>query len=111
MPVTSTINEQIDGAFVLNVEFRFDDLRAYRQKVFDFVDANGSSRILLGQQDGTDNLEFVIVQGGQIYRIVAESALTQGALQSFQVGIDLDGVMRIVAGDTIIAEGRGGRPA
>ena len=107
MVITNTVNEQIDGAFVLNVEFRFDDLRAYRQKVFDFADANGSSRILLGQQDGTDNLEFVIVQGGQIYRIVAESALTQGALQSFQVGIDLDGVMRIVAGDTIIAEGRG----
>ncbi len=100
-------NEQIDGAFALEVDARFDDLGGSRQKVFDYSDAAGSSRIILGQRENTDDLEFGIVQGGQVYLIYVEDILKEGVMQTFRVGIDPDGIMRVVIGDEVVAEGQG----
>jgi hypothetical protein len=108
MATTNNIeNEQIDGAFALSVDVRFDDLSATRQKVFDYSDAAGSSRIILGQRENSNDLEFGIVQDGKVYLIYVEDILKEGVMQTFRVGIDPDGVMRVVIGDEVVAEGQG----
>ena len=93
---SSIDNEQINGAFALAVDVRFDDLSAGTgQKVFDFNNGDGVDNIWLGQVDGTNDMEFVIVKDGIEYRIVAENAIVEGEYATWRVGVDPDGVMRI----------------
>ncbi|GJD56374.1 VCBS domain-containing protein [Methylobacterium dankookense] len=102
-------HEQIDGAFALAA--RFDDLNGGKnQKIFDL--GNGKAdNIWLGQVGESHDMEFVIRQGGQTYRVVAKDAIVEGETATWRVGVDPDGTMRIIKNSAVLASGQGVVPA
>ncbi len=103
--------EQIDGAFALAVTVRFDDVNGgHDQKVFDLGNGTADS-ISFGQVGGGTDVEFVITQGGQTYRVVAQNAIVQGETATWRVGVDPTGTMRITKNDDVVATGQGVVPA
>ncbi|CZT36845.1 VCBS domain-containing protein [Rhizobium sp. 9140] len=105
-------NEQIDGAFALAVSARFDDLAGGKnQKIFDLGNGPDAQNIWLGQVRDTSDIEFVIKQGGETYRVVATNAIVEGETATWRVGVDPNGVMRIIKNSDVLKEGQGVVPA
>ncbi|WP_417210020.1 PIG-L family deacetylase [Antarctobacter sp.] len=67
----------------------------------------GAARLTLGQLGASHDLYFELVQGGSVYRLVADEALVSGETASFAAVIDENGVMALFKDDTLLAE----RPA
>ncbi len=102
---SSIDNEQINGAFALAVDVRFDDLSAGpNQKVFDLNNGDGVDNIWFGQVGASNDVEFVIVNGGVEYRVVAENAIVEGEYATFRVGVDPTGTMRIAKNTDLLIE-------
>ncbi|MEM7067909.1 MAG: galactose oxidase early set domain-containing protein [Pseudomonadota bacterium] len=101
--------EQIDGAFALAVTVRFDDLNASTesQTVFDLGNGVNGDNIRLSQIGNSNDMEFVIVQDGATHRIVAENVIVEGEKAIWRVGVDADGIMRLVKNNELLAEGQG----
>ena len=95
--VLSTIDsEAITGAFALAVDVKFSDLGAGpSQDVFEFSNAEGTSRIWFSQVGNSNSIEFGIEQDGVIYTVVANDVITEGEYATWRVGVDPDGTMRI----------------
>ena len=75
----------INGAFTANVHARFDDLDAGGwQRVFDLGNGPNADNIILGQVGTSSDMEFAIVNGGNVGKIVAKNAIVEGE------GSDLD---------------------
>ncbi len=110
--VASTIdNEPITGAFALAVDVSFDDLSAGEsQDVFEFSNAEGSSRIWFGQVGDTNSVEFGIEKDGVVYTVVAENAIVEDEFATWRVGVDPDGTMRIAKDYDLLVEGAGAVP-
>uniref|UniRef100_UPI0030DACE0C galactose oxidase-like domain-containing protein n=1 Tax=uncultured Hoeflea sp. TaxID=538666 RepID=UPI0030DACE0C len=105
---SSIDNEQIDGAFALAVDVRFDNLGSSSgQKVFELSSGDGADKIWFGQIGTGSDLEFVLVQDGVEYRTIAKGAIQEGELVTWRIGIDPDGVMRISNDTEVIAQGAG----
>ncbi len=111
--VLSTIdNEAITGAFALAVDVSFNDLSAGNsQDVFEFSNAEGTSRIWFGQLEGTNDVEFGIEQDGVIHTVVATNVITEGEYATWRVGVDPDGTMRIAKNYDLLVEGDGVVPS
>ena len=98
-------DEQIDGAFALAVTARFDDLNgADSQTIFELLDSSTGAYIKLAQIGETDDIEFVIYQNGETYRVVAEDVIVEGELATWRVGVDAEGVMRIMKDSEVLVE-------
>ncbi len=109
---SSIDREQINGAFALAVEVNFHDLSAGAgQKVLEFSGPEGASKIWFGQIGETNDVEFVIIQDGVEYRVVAEDAIVEGELATWRVGVDPEGVMRIAKGNDLLATAEGVVPS
>ncbi len=110
---TATIdNEQINGAFALAVDARFNSVSSGSgQKIFDLGDAGNQNNIWFGQVEGTNDIEFVVVKDGVEHSVVAENAIEDGEIATWRVGVDLEGVMRIAKNDDLLVEGQGVVPA
>ena len=106
---SSIDQEQINGAFALAVDVRFDDLSAGPdQKVFDLNNGDGVDNIWFGQVGTSNDIEFVIVKGGIEYRVVAENAIVEGEYATWRVGVDREGEMRIAKNtDLLVEEAKG----
>ncbi len=104
--------EQIDGAFELTVEARFDDLSAGRwQRVFDFGNGPSKDNIWLGQAYNSDDMRFEIYVEGVRYAITAQDAIEQGVRSEWKVSVDDTGYMRMWKDGVLVAEGQGAVPA
>ncbi|MCO6187920.1 galactose oxidase-like domain-containing protein [Rhizobium sp. L1K21] len=103
--------EQINGAFELTVDARFDDLGAgIWQRVFDFGNGPASDNIWLGQAGGSNDMRFEIFVGDTAYAITAQNAIEQGVRAEWKVSIDEDGMMRMWKNGALVAEGQGAVP-
>jgi len=111
--VLSTIdNEAITGAFALAVDVNFSDLGAGpSQDVFEFANAEGTSRIWFSQVGDSNSVEFGIEQDGVIHTVVANNAITEGEFATWRVGVDPDGTMRIAKNYDLLVEGEGVVPS
>ncbi len=106
--VTAIDNEQINGAFALAVDVRFDNLSGGSdQKIVDYSSADGSSKIWFGQLGNGTDLEFVVEQNGVQYRAIAHNAIVEGEISTWRIGVDPDGIMRISTDTEVIAQGVG----
>lgn len=108
---SSIDNEQIDGAFALAVDARFDDLNGGAgQKIFDFNNGDGVDSIWLGQVGTSNDIEFVIVVDGVEHQLIAENAIVEGEYATWRVGVDRDGTMRLAKNSDLLSEGPGAVP-
>ncbi|MFC6658703.1 LamG-like jellyroll fold domain-containing protein [Roseibium salinum] len=111
-PVYNIENEQIDGAFQLTVEARYDDLDAGAyQRVFDFGNGAGKDNIWLGQLGTTGDMAFEIIREGKKHRITVADAITEGEIATWKVSVDANGLMQLYKNGALIAEGQGIVPA
>ncbi|WP_051148251.1 M10 family metallopeptidase [Sphingomonas phyllosphaerae] len=99
---------EIDGAFRVFADARFDDLKAGSfQRIFDTGQGPDAENIWLGQVGDGDDLAFEIIDHGVKHRIVAEDAIVEGETADWEAGVDADGWMQIFKDGTLLAEGQG----
>ncbi|MEQ8480377.1 MAG: DUF1929 domain-containing protein [Hoeflea sp.] len=104
--------EQINGAFELTVEARFDDLGAGEwQRIFDFGNGPAKDNIWLGQVAGTDDMRFEVWVNGTAYSIAAANSIEEGVRAGWKVSVDESGYMRMWKNGVSVAEGQGAVPA
>ncbi|MEO1420412.1 MAG: SdrD B-like domain-containing protein, partial [Pseudomonadota bacterium] len=104
-------DDQIDGAFELTVEARFDDLSGSYQRVIDFGNGPGQDNIVLGQLNATDDMYFAVFVDGTQYSIIAPGEIEQGIVAKWTAAVDASGYMRLWKDDVLVAEGQGAVPA
>ena len=118
VPSTEAYNnevEQIDGAFDLTVEARFDNVDEIEgdgwQRVFDFGNGEFADNIWLGQVGKTSDMRFEIIKDGVAYNLTAENAIVEGEIATWGVSVGADGLMRLSKNGVVVAEGAGTVPA
>jgi hypothetical protein len=109
--VGGEITEVGETSFEATALVRFDDLDAGAwQRVFDFGNGPAQDNILLTQQGASNNMTFQIHDGGQMYAITAEGAITEGEVAKWSAAVDENGLMQIFKDDALVAEGQGVAP-
>lgn len=104
--------QQIDGAFVIDVTVRFDDVEGgYWQRVIDFGDGPATNNILFTQIENTSGVMLELWQDGEIHHVVAEGAIVEGETADWSFGIDETGLMWIDKDGVRLAEEQGAVPA
>ncbi|MFJ7438749.1 hemolysin [Methylorubrum thiocyanatum] len=102
---------EIDGAFKMFAEVRFDDLsHGNYQRVFDTGNGPWSDNIWLGQVANGDDMAFEIFTGSTKHRITAADAIVEGEMAKWQASVDEAGYMRLIKNDKVVAEGQGAVP-
>lgn len=102
----------IDGAFALSVEARFDDLLGgYWQRLVDIGSGPGIDNILLTQYENTSDLMLTLYQDGTTHSVVAPDAIVPGETAIFSAGIEPDGTMWIGKDGALLAQAPGVVPA
>ncbi|KQN90215.1 hypothetical protein ASE95_16175 [Sphingomonas sp. Leaf231] len=99
---------EIDGAFRVFAEARFDDLKAGSfQRIFDTGRGPDAENIWLGQVSDGDDMAFEIIDKGTKHRIVAKDAIIEGETADWGAGVDANGWMQIFKDGKLLAEGQG----
>ena len=107
-PIYNIDDEQINGAFELTVEARYDDVDAGTfQRVFDFGNGAGQDEIWLGQVGSSADMRFEIIQNGQAFNITAPGAIVEGDISTWKVSVDETGFMQLFKNGTEVASGQG----
>ncbi|KQP99552.1 hemolysin [Methylobacterium sp. Leaf121] len=102
---------EIDGAFKMFAEVRFDDLaHGNYQRVFDTGNGRDSNNIWLGQVGNGDDMAFEILTGATKHRITAADTIVEGEMAKWQASVDEAGYMRLIKNDKLVAEGQGAVP-
>lgn len=102
---------EIDGAFKMFAEVRFDDLsHGNYQRVFDTGNGRDSDNIWLGQVGNGDDMAFEILTGATKHRITAADAIVEGEMAKWQASVDEAGYMRLLKNEKVVAEGQGAVP-
>ncbi|GMA75942.1 hypothetical protein GCM10025880_23590 [Methylorubrum aminovorans] len=102
---------EIDGAFKMFAEVRFDDLDdGHFQRVFDTGNGPDSDNIWLGQVGNGDDMAFEILTGSTKHRITALDTIVEGEMAKWQASVDEAGYMRLIKNDKVVAEGQGAVP-
>ncbi|WP_244474911.1 bifunctional metallophosphatase/5'-nucleotidase [Methylobacterium sp. Leaf99] len=102
---------EIDGAFKMFAEVRFDDLDSgYFQRVFDTGNGADSNNIWLGQEWNGDDMVFEILTGSTKHRITAPDTIVEGEMAKWQASVDESGYMRLLKNSALVAEGQGAVP-
>ncbi|AMB47897.1 hemolysin [Methylobacterium sp. AMS5] len=102
---------EIDGAFKMFAEVRFDDLaHGSFQRVFDTGNGRDSDNIWLGQVGNGDDMAFEIFTGATKHRITAADSIVEGEMAKWQASVDEAGYMRLIKNDKLVAEGQGAVP-
>ncbi|CAO4168580.1 hemolysin [Methylorubrum aminovorans] len=102
---------EIDGAFKMFAEVRFDDLDGgHFQRVFDTGNGPDSDNIWLGQVGNGDDMAFEILTGSTKHRITASDTIVEGEMAKWQASVDEAGYMRLIKNDKVVAEGQGAVP-
>ena len=110
-PIYNIDDEQINGAFELTVEARYDDIDAGSfQRVFDFGNGAGQDEIWLGQVGSSADMRFEIIQNGQSFNITAPGAIVEGDTTTWKVSVDETGLMQLFKDNTLLVEGQGAVP-
>ncbi|MEL6640067.1 MAG: SdrD B-like domain-containing protein [Pseudomonadota bacterium] len=105
-------DDDIDGAFEITVEARFDDVEGGSyQRVFDFGNGPAQDNIILGQINSTRDMFFSVFVAGTQYRIIAPNAIDEGVIAKWTANVDASGYMRLWKDDVLVAEGQGAVPA
>lgn len=98
----------IDGAFAMAVEARFDNLLGgYWQRLVDIGSGSGTDNILLTQYENTSDLMLTLYQDGVAHSVVAPEAIVQGETAVFSAGIEPDGTMWIGKDGVLLAQAAG----
>lgn len=98
-----------DGTFTgplrIDVALQFDALGAGPSQPLVALGAEGDGpRLTLGQLGSGADLSLELLQGGTLYRLVAEDALPAGETASFAATIDADGVMTLARDEVVLAQ-------
>ena len=102
---------EIDGAFKMFAEVRFDDLaHGNYQRVFDTGNGPYQDNIWLGQVGNGDDMAFEILTGATTHRITAADVLVEGEMAQWQASVDETGYMRLLKNEKVVAEGQGAVP-
>ena len=105
-------DDDIDGAFEITVEARYDDVAGGSyQRVFDFGNGASQDNVLLTQINSTTDMAFIVYVDGVSYRIIAPNAIEEGVVAKWTAAIDDTGYMRLWKDDVLVAEGQGAVPA
>ena len=104
--------DQIQGAFVVSAEVRFDAPQAgHYQRVFDFGNGAEKDNIVLTQYSDTNDMLFKIYRDGVIYALVAPGVIVTDEYATWKVGVDADGLMWMEKFGTLVAQRQGIVPA
>lgn len=108
-PFINIDNEQINGAFEITVEARFDDLGPQNnwQRVFDFGNGAAADNIYLSQAGNSNNMTFAIFKGSNAYAITAFNVIVQGEVATWKVTVDQNGFMSLYKSGVVVAQGQG----
>ncbi|SNS02188.1 PIG-L family deacetylase [Antarctobacter heliothermus] len=101
----SAPNGTFTGPLRIDIAMQYDNLGAGPSQPLVALGTEGEgARLTLGQLGAGDDLYFEVVQGGSVYRLLAENALVSGETASFAAVIDDGGVMALYKDDTLLAE-------
>lgn len=104
-------NTGLSSPFSLTVDARFDDIYGHRwQRIYDFNDGTAQSNVRLTQIGTTNDLQFQIRHSGRKYTIVANDAIIEGQMSTWQTTVDSSGWMRLYRDGKLLASGKGVLP-
>jgi hypothetical protein len=102
---------EIDGAFSVFAEARFDDLDGGRfQRIFDTGRGPDADNVWLGQLWTGDDMAFEIFDNGVKHRIVAMDSIVEGQTADWEASVDAKGWMKLFKDGALLAEGQGAVP-